>query len=112
MVVAALWPAYAVASEGVDLGALAQYGAVGLIAAGGIWFAKGTVQRERERADRLEDDNKRLNALIVDRVIPALNSATNAAEESGRLLNAMQREREVRAEVARRRAAPIDPEVL
>lgn len=78
----------------VDLTVFAQYGVLGIIAAMLIWFAKGAHQRERDRADRMEAENKRLNELILDRVIPALTSAARAIEESGELLNAIQRERE------------------
>jgi hypothetical protein len=78
-----------------DVGVLAQYGVLGIFAVILIFFAKGAHQRERDRADRLEEENKRLNTAIQDKVIPALESATRAAEASGELLNAMQREREV-----------------
>jgi len=79
----------------IDLSIFAQYGILGILCAGLIWFAKGAHQRERDRGDRLEEENRRLNALILDRVIPALTSATRAAEETGELLNAIQREREL-----------------
>lgn len=88
---------------GVGIDVLAQYGVLGVFATMLVWFAKGAHQRERERGDRLEKETQRLNSLIVDRVIPALTAASNAAEESGRLLNAMQRERELRTELDRRR---------
>lgn len=91
-----LLPVLAAADAGaVDLTIFAQYGVLGIIAAMLIWFAKGAHQRERERADRMEAENKRLNELILDRVIPALTSASRAAEESAELLNALQREREL-----------------
>lgn len=95
------------AESGTDLSVFAQYGVLGIIAAMLIWFAKSAHQRERERADRLEEENKRLNALILDRVIPALTSATRAAEESTQLLHAIQREREF-AQLAERRGAKGD----
>ena len=79
----------------IDLTVFAQYGVLGIIAALLIFFAKGAHQRERDRADRLEAENKRLNELILDRVIPALTTAARAAEESTELLNAIQREREL-----------------
>ncbi len=79
----------------IDLTVFAQYGILGVIAAMLIWFARGAHQRERDRADRLEAEVQRLHALMLDRVIPALTSATNAAEESAALLGAMQREREL-----------------
>lgn len=87
----------------IDLSLFAQYGVLGLISAGLVIFAKGAHQRERDRADRMEEENKRLNALILDRVIPALSSATHAAEESAQLLNALQREREFLALTERER---------
>lgn len=80
---------------GLDITIFAQYGILGIIAAMLIFFARGAHQRERDRADRMEAENRRLNELILDRVIPALTSATKAAEESAELLAAMQREREL-----------------
>lgn len=79
----------------VDVTIFAQYGVLGVIAALLIWFAKGAHQRERDRADRLEAEVGRLHTLMLDRVIPALTSATRAAEESAELLNAIQRERQL-----------------
>lgn len=83
-------------STGVDYSVFAQYGVLGVITVLLVWFAKGAHQREKDRSDRLEEENRRLNTVIQDRVIPALTSATRAAEESSALLNAMQREREHR----------------
>lgn len=89
--------AVAAGSSGIDLSVFAQYGVLGLITALLIWFAKGAHQRERDRADRLETENQRLHQLILDRVIPAMTSASRAAEDSSELMRAMQREREVAA---------------
>jgi hypothetical protein len=100
-----LLPALLAADPSVDyLGTFTQYGVLGVIAAMLIWFAKGAHQRERERADRMEEENRRLNTLILDRVIPALTSATRAAEESAELLSAMQRERDLAKLAEQRRA--------
>ncbi len=96
----------ATSDSAADLAVFAQFGAVGIIAAMGIWFAKGAHQRERDhtdrahqrerdRADRLEAENRRLNDLILERVIPGMAAATSAAEESAQLLAAIQREREL-----------------
>ncbi len=79
----------------LDLAVFAQYGVLGIITLILIFFARGAYQRERDRADRIEQENQRLHELIIDRVIPALSSATRAAEESAELLAAMQREREL-----------------
>jgi hypothetical protein len=83
------------AAGGIDFTVFAQYGILGVIAAMLIWFARGAHQRERDRADRLEAEVQRLHALMLDRVIPALTSATSAAEESTALLQSWQREREL-----------------
>lgn len=81
--------------DGVNLSVFAQYGVLGIFAAMLVWFARGAHQRERDRADALYEENKRLNTAIQDRVIPALTSATRAAEESATLLTSMHREREL-----------------
>lgn len=83
------------AGDSVNVSILTQYGVLGIFAAMLVAFARISYKRETDRADRLEADNKGLNETIQERVIPALLSATRAIEESGELLNAMQREREV-----------------
>jgi hypothetical protein len=75
-----------------DVTTLTQYGVLGIVASLLVWFAKSAHQRERDRADRLEEENRRLNAIILDRVFPAMAAATQAAKESAELLNAAQRE--------------------
>lgn len=92
----------------LDISVFAQYGVLGVIAAMLIWFAKGAHLRERERADRMEEENKRLNTLLLDRVIPALTAASRAAEESTELLRAVQREREIVALRERENAQRAD----
>jgi hypothetical protein len=84
-----------------DLGVLAQYGVLGVFAVLLIVFAKVSYRRETDRSDRLEQEVVRLNNLIIERVIPALSSATNVVEDATELLRAMQRELE-----HVRRAAP------
>lgn len=79
----------------LDLSVFAQYGVLGIITLILILFARGAYQRERDRADRMEQENQRLHELIIERVIPALGSATRAAEESAELLAQMAREREL-----------------
>lgn len=81
-------------SSADTVGLFSQYGVLGIVAGGLIWFARGAHQRERERADRLEAENKRLNDLLVERAIPALTSSARVAEQATQLLAAMQRERE------------------
>lgn len=102
MNVLAVPPVLADPTGAVDYSVFAQYGLLGVVAALLLWFAKGAVQRERDgadreraRGDRLEEENRRLNTVIQDRIIPALTSAARAAEESTELLRAIQREREL-----------------
>lgn len=82
-------------SDPVNLGILAQYGVLGVVAAGGIVFARVSYRRETDRSDRLEAEVTRLNNLIIERAIPALTSAARAAEEATRLLRDMQRAQEM-----------------
>lgn len=102
-------PHIAAATTGtLDVGLLAQYGVLGLVCAALFLFAKSAIQRERDRADRLEAQNQKLNESFAERVIPALTSATRAIEESQALLSAMQREREAIREaqqITKRRGA-------
>ncbi len=97
----------AVGDAAIDLTIFAQYGVLGVIAALLIFFARGAHQRERDRADRMEAENKRLNELILDRVIPTLMSAARASEETTELLRAIQRERELQ-QIQQRKAAGIE----
>lgn len=90
------------AGAAVDFTVFAQYGVLGIIATILIWFARGAHKREQDRADRLEQENQRLHELILDRVIPALTAASQAAEESAELLRDVQRERSITV-LARRR---------
>lgn len=90
------------ASDPLNLGILAQYGILGLVAGGLFIFSKSSYKRETERADRLEAEVTRLNALIIerdnmvmDRVIPALTSAVQVVEEATRLLRDMQHTQEM-----------------
>jgi hypothetical protein len=99
-------PALAADPGTVDVSTFAQYGVLGVFAVILLWFARGSYQREIQRADRLEEENRKLNAAIQDRVLPVLMSATNAAQESAELLAAMQRERELWRLTEQRRLDP------
>lgn len=96
-------PVLAAPAGGIDVSVFFQYGVLGVVSLGLIWFSKGSIQRERDRADRLEADNQRLNDLIRDTVIPAMTSATRAAEESATLLSDLQRERQIAQAAEHRR---------
>lgn len=92
-----LWLDAAGATEsptGVDYAALTQYGVLGIFAVILIVFARAAYARETARSDRLEAEVLRLNTTIQSNVIPALESATRAVQESTGLMQSMQRERE------------------
>lgn len=78
----------------VDVGLFAQYGVLGVLCAGLILFARGAYQRERDRADRHEEEIKRLHDLMIDKVVPALTAGTTTIEEAVKVLSSIQRERE------------------
>jgi hypothetical protein len=77
---------------GPDLATLGQYGVLGVFAILLVWFAKFMIGRETTRADRLEAEVVRLNNIMLEKVIPALMSATGAVEESTELLRDLQRD--------------------
>lgn len=85
------------AAVGGDFGPadFVQYGILGVVAGILLVYAKTSIQRERDRADRLEADKERLHGLILERVMPVLESATHAAEKSADVLGALLREREI-----------------
>lgn len=89
--ISALITAAETSSSGLDPNTLFQYGVLGFFSAVLLFFAKTSYKRETERSDRLEDEVKRLNQLIADKQIPALEAATKAVEEARSF---MERERE------------------
>lgn len=75
-----------------------QYGVVGLVAALAIYAAinlykrlLGEYDREKQRADRLEDELRKLNDTIQEQTMQALNSATNAVTEAIQTLTDVKR---------------------
>jgi hypothetical protein len=72
----------------VDTSALIQYGALGVIAALALFAVRVLFQREvnahdleRKRADRLEEELRRLNTAVQDRYITTLGEATKVMSE-------------------------------
>jgi hypothetical protein len=98
--------AAAAGGDGLDLNVFAQYGVLGVITLLLIVFARGAYQREKDRADQAAAENRQLYSLMLDRVIPAVTSATSAVETSTELLAAMQREREIDRVTRARRDDP------
>lgn len=83
--IGAVWGAIA-AADTIPLGGLGQLGAVGAVLAIFFWFGYKVYTRETSRADANEAEVKRLNTLIQDRYVPALQSAAEALHESNRIL--------------------------
>lgn len=74
---------------GLDLAhPLVQYGAVGLLAVAAMFWAwtlfrqaSENMKRERERADRLEAEVKKLNDDIHEKYIPVLTRVTDVLQD-------------------------------
>jgi hypothetical protein len=78
---------------GPDIGVLANYGVLGLFAIILLGFGFKTWQRETTRSDRLEEELKQKNILLLEKVIPALTTAALAIKESQELVRDMAEER-------------------
>ncbi len=73
------------------VGGLVQYGALGIICFGALWFAYQAWRREVERSTELAQDNRRLNEAIQDRIVPVVESAIGAIKESTEMMRDQQR---------------------
>lgn len=76
------------AVSAMDTSTLIQYGALGIIAALALAAVRVLFQREvnahdleRQRADRLEDELRKLNTTVQDRYIQTLSEATRVMGE-------------------------------
>lgn len=83
----------------------AQYGILGVLvfalASGKFLVPRYVLDRERERADRMEVENVRLNTLIQEKAIPAIVDAANAVKDSTLLVHDLKSERELRERLKR-----------
>lgn len=70
-----------------------QYGVLGVVASLGLWFMLTVWRQTNARADRAEDEVRRLNQVIQDRHIPALEASVQANRE---LVRFLERERDRR----------------
>ncbi len=77
----------------------ANYGAVGIIAGLGVWFANTAYRREIKRGDAYEEQLRVLNAAVRDKLVPTMESATSAVRASQELLVTMRTQQEVAAKV-------------
>jgi len=79
----------AVVTAGASTDVLVQYGALGVLALLAIVAVRVLFQREtksldleRARADRLEQELARLNTAVQERTVPALTEATRVISEA------------------------------
>lgn len=82
---------------------LLQYGVLGIFAVVLLALSRTLIKREQDRGDRLEDDNKRLNTLVIDKVIPALADSTNAVKDAITLFTQMKYKMDVEEEAKRKK---------
>lgn len=74
-------------SGGIDpTSPLVQYGAIGVITALLIAFARGAYQREAKRADAADEEVRRLNADLRDRVVPLFTEVVRVLADYNTLL--------------------------
>jgi hypothetical protein len=69
----------------------AQYGAIGMVAALCVWAVRimygrlsAAYEREKERADRLEDELRRLNEMIRTDYVSTISRASQAMSDANR----------------------------
>jgi hypothetical protein len=93
VLLAVLWLAQAADPTSI----LVQYGAVGVLAVVGLIGVKilfqqqlAAYQRERDRADRLEQELRALNVDVREQVMPALTRSTEAVTEAMKRFQARQ----------------------
>lgn len=77
-----------------DPSLLAQYGAIGIIAAMALFAVRVLFQRmiaaydrEKERADRLEEELRSMNELIRDRYLASMTRATVTVAEANQAVS-------------------------
>lgn len=86
--------AQGVAGAGVDLSLIYQYGgllflSVVALAAVRVLFTRETkaLDLERERADKLQDELRKLNETIQEKFVPALERSSQTVERALRLIS-------------------------
>ena len=71
----------------------AQYGVVGVVAGLGIWFFFAAYRQQSARCEAERAEVKRLNQLIQDKYVPALEASAQVTRE---LVRFLERERDRR----------------
>ncbi len=81
--------------EGVFL----SYGLIGVVALVLGYFAVSTIKDLRERAQRLEDDNRRLYTMMADQFVPALTKSVDALDTATTIMSEIRKQDEIHAAV-------------
>lgn len=99
------WLAVAADSPAVSIeGIFLQYGLVGAVALVLGFYARNAIKNTELRAQRLEEDNRRLYQIMADQMIPALTKATGAVNEATVIMAEIKRREEINAAVEAARA--------
>ncbi len=97
----------AIAADGTPSveGIFLQYGVIGAVALALGGFAINTIKDLRERATRLEEDNRRLYTMMAEQLMPALTKSVDALETATTIMSEIRKRDEINAavEAAKRR---------
>lgn len=93
-------PSTTTSIEGIFL----QYGLIGAVALILGFYARNAIKSTEARAQRLEEDNRRLYQIMADQMIPALTKATGAVSDATAVMTEIRKRDEINAaiEAARR----------
>jgi hypothetical protein len=80
-------------------GVLLNLGLPGVVILALGLYARGTINAERERSKRLEDDNRRLYQIMAEQMVPALTKATSAVIDATAVMGEIKRANEIAAAV-------------
>jgi hypothetical protein len=79
--------------EGIFL----QYGVIGAVALALGLYARGTIRSTEQRAQRLEEDNRRLYQLMAEQFVPALTKAAQAVADATEIMAEIRKRDEIHA---------------
>lgn len=81
------WGPLAADPDGLDVAApFLQFGAIGALALLLLAFARGAYQRETKRSDALEEELRRINTELRDRMVPLLTEVARVLADAHTLL--------------------------
>lgn len=90
-------------------GILLSLGLPGVVILGLAIYARGQIKATEERCRRLEDENRRLNQIMAEQMMPALTRATDTTMEATNVLTEISRREERQAAIDEaRRVAELE----